>query len=328
MAMRISTPMTYERGVSAMLDQQRELSKTQLQVATGKRILSPEDDPAGAARVLDLNQSIDTVTQYQKNITQVKNRLETEEAALIGAENVLQRARELTVQAANDTLAASDRLSISYEITQLRDELLGLANSKDANGEYIFAGYQGNASPAAFAEDPLNPGLYDYHGDQGQRLIRISHERQIADGDNGFEIFVDVPSSLDLDTDGDGARDTTRNILETLDLLAGVLAGNPPAAAGLGGGDPTEISHYIDELDNGLNNLLDIRAKVGARMNTIGQQEQVNDDFVLSMEAARSDVQDLDYAEAISRFEQELTALQASQQSFMKIQDLSLFKYL
>ena len=66
--MRLATAMIFERGVSAMLQKQSELSKTELQLATGRRVLTPEDDPAAAARILDLTREIETVTQHQRNI--------------------------------------------------------------------------------------------------------------------------------------------------------------------------------------------------------------------------------------------------------------------
>lgn len=327
--MRIATSMIYDRAVSAMLDRQRELSTTQLQLSTGRRILTPEDDPAGAAQTLDLTRQIDTVTQHQNNLGRAKSRLELEDATLSGAGNLLQRARELAVQGANDPLSSSDREAIAYEIEQLRDELLGLANTRDDSGEFLFTGYQGSATPAAFDENPPGSGNYRYNGDLGQRLIRISHNRQIPDGDNGFQVFMDIPTRLDAD--GDGLEDGSRDAFATLDMLAKALKGTggfPAPGSGNSYENANLVSNYIGELDAVLNNSLDIRAQVGARLNTLDEQKQVNEDFLLSMESTRSEVRDLDYASAISEYQQQLNALQAAQQSFLKVQDLSLFKYL
>lgn len=326
--MRIATSMIYDRAVNAMLDRQRELSTTQLQLATGRRILTPADDPAGAAQSLDLTRQIDTVTQYQSNLVRARNRLELEDATLGGVGNLLQRARELAVQGATDTLSSSDREALAYEIEQLRDELLGLANTKDSNGEYLFAGYQGNATPAAFEENPPGSGTYVYNGDLGQRLIRISHNRQIPDGDNGFNVFMDIPTRLDAD--GDGVADGTRDAFATLNMLAQALKGGGFPAPGSGNSyeNANLISNYIGELDAVLGNTLDMRAQVGSRLNALDEQQLVNEDYLLSMESTRSDVRDLDYASAISEYQQQLNSLEAAQQSFLKVQDLSLFKYL
>jgi flagellar hook-associated protein 3 FlgL len=321
--MRISTSTIFERGVGAMLDQQDKLSNTELQLATGNRLLSPSDDPTAAARILDLNRQIETVNQYQRNIEQTTARLNLEDATLDGAGNLLQRVRELTVQAANDTYDPVNRTAIAYEIEQLRDELLGLANTRDANGEYIFSGYLGDTP--AFTE---SGGAVSYTGDQGQRMIRISFGRQIADGDNGYEVFGRIEASLD--SDGDGAVEPLRNVFDTLDLLVGALNGTayPSPGSGNPAEDANEIHNYLTELDAVMVNVLDVRARVGARINAAEEQERVNEDFLVVMETSRSEEKDLDYAEAVSRFQQQLTALQASQQSFARIQDLSLFNFL
>lgn len=322
--MRISTGMLFERGVNAMIRQQDRLSKTELQLATGERVLSPEDDPSATARILDLNREIGMVNQHQRNIERARSRLALEDATLDGAGNLLQRVRELTVQAANDSLSPENRLAIAYEVEQLRDELLGLANTRDSNGEYIFSGYQGDQR----AWSDAGGGSYVYNGDQGQRLINIAHGRRIADGDNGLEVFGRIPASLDAD--GDGAVETERNVFETLTLLAGVLRGTALPAPGSGNAaeDANDISNYLREVDAAMGNIFDVRARVGSRINAVDEQDNVNQEFLLTMETTRSEEKDLDYAEAVSRFQQQLTGLQASQQSFMRIQDLSLFNLL
>jgi flagellar hook-associated protein 3 FlgL len=307
--MRLSTPTIFERGVNAMLREQAQLSKTELQLASGERVLSPEDDPVAASRILDLNREIDTINQHQRNLDRARSRLELEEAALDGSINLLQRVRELTVQGATDTLSAGDRRAIAQEVTQLRDELLGLTNTHDANGEYIFSGYLGDV--LTFADS--GGGNYVYQGDTGDRRLRIAYDREVTDGDNGQAVFGQIPSTLD--------PTGYRNVLNTLTQLSAALNGTaaPPNDV---------IPAYLDELDAALINIGDTRSRVGARLNAIDEQDQVHQDFLLVLEDNRSDEKDLDYAEAVSRFQQQLAALQASQQSFLKIQDLSLFKYL
>lgn len=99
-----------------MLDRQSELSKTQQQVATGKRILSPSDDVYGSTQILALNKAIDTHVQYEENADVVEARLNQEEISLTQNINVLQRAKELAVQASNVTLSAADRGLIAAEV--------------------------------------------------------------------------------------------------------------------------------------------------------------------------------------------------------------------
>ncbi len=305
--MRIATAMIFQRGVSAMQTRQRELSHSELQLATGRRVVTPEDDPTATARGLDLDRRIATVEQHQRNIDRARERLDLEDTSLREVGNLLQRARELTVQAASDTLAPEDRTAIAHEIRQLRDEVLGLANTRDANGEFLFSGYKGDSRPFTA------PSPYTYAGDSGQRRLRISHERTLADSDNGQAVFGGF-------SDPAGG---TRNLIKMLDDLAEDLDAGTPAPP-----SSQPIQAYLSDLDAGLGRILDIRAQVGARINASDTQKKANEDFLVTMKTTRSEVRDLDYAEAVSRFQQQLTALQASQQSFAKIQDLSLFKFI
>jgi len=299
--MRISTSQIFQQGVDAMLEKQRELSKTELQVASGKRILNPSDDPASSVRILDLQEAQKRLLQYQRNADVAAAKLDQEETALKSMENLLQRVRELTVQANNDPVGAEGRDAIATEIRQHIDNFMQLANSRDANGEYIFAGFKSQTRP--FSHDGM--GTFRYSGDTGQRMVKIGDSREVAIGDPG-SVFMDFAAS------GGG----TTNVGEVLyNLATNLEAGNS---------DPDALS----DIDTALGALLEVHARVGARRNAIDDQKAANDAFDLAVTKVRSSLEDLDYAEAVSRFNQQLTALQASQQSFIKIQGLSLFNYI
>jgi flagellar hook-associated protein 3 FlgL len=299
--MRISTAQIFRQSVDAMLDRQRELSQTELQVASGKRILNPSDDPSATVRILDLKETQQRLLQFQRNADAATAKLDQEETALQGMENLLQRVRELAVQGNNDPLGAEGRSAVAAEIRQHIDSFLQLANTQDANGEYVFAGFQSQTTP--FSHDGV--GNFSYHGDSGQRMLKIGENREVAVGDPG-SIFMDFAAA------GGGST----NVGEVLYRLATNLeAGNA---------DPEALS----DIDTALGSLLNLRAKVGARMNAIDEQKDANDAFDLAVTRVRSSLEDLDYAEAISRFNQQLTALQAAQQSFLKIQDMSLFNFM
>jgi len=299
--MRISTSQIFQQGVDAMLEKQRELSKTELQVASGKRILNPSDDPASSVRILDLQEAQKRLLQYQRNADAAVARLDQEETTLQGLENLLQRVRELAVQGNNDPVGAEGRRAIATEIRQHIEGFMQLANARDANGEYIFAGFQSQTEP--FSHD--GAGNFTYSGDAGQRMLEIGDSREVAIGDPG-SVFMGFAAS------GGGTTNVGRVLY---DLAVNLEAGN---------GDPNALT----DLDTALGSLLNVHAKVGARMNAIEDQKAANDAFDLAVTKVRSSLEDLDYAEAVSRFNQQLTALQASQQSFIKIQGLSLFNYI
>ena len=182
--MRISSIEQFQQGIDSILNQQAKLNQTQLQLATGKKVLKPSDDPAVATQLLNLSSLKANNLQYDRNINTAQNELELQESVLASSGNVLQRVRELVVQANNGTQSEQSHKAIADEISNLADELLQLANTKSPSGEYIFAGY--NSRTPAFAKSGTS---YVYQGDQGQRLLQVSEDTQLAVRDNGADVF-------------------------------------------------------------------------------------------------------------------------------------------
>ena len=297
--MRISTAQIQLTSVRNILDQQTRLANIQNKIATGKNIISPSDDPSGAARILDLREVLAINEQYSRNADAVEARLEIEEGTLTGITNVLQRARELYVQGLNATYSQSDRDSIALEIRQNLGELSGLANRKDANGDYVFAGYSVGQPP--ISDD--GAGTFTYDGDQGQRQILIGPERSIADSDNGFDLFFDI----------DG---TTENAFGLLYNLADGLATD------------TQDSNNLNDIDAVIENIIGARSAIGARLNAVDSQRSVNEEVVFQTEKLLSDIEDLDFAEAITTLNLRQAGLEAAQQSYVRVQGLSLFNFI
>ena len=300
--MRISTGQMQQQGINAILDRYAELAKTQQQLSTGLRIINPSDDPVGATQVMPLDHVISLNGQYNRNINAAKARLNMEDGTLSNVTDVMQRINELSVQASNTTLQPADLKLIAIEIRQDLQTMQSMANTKDGNGEYLFAGDAVNTTP--FTESP--PGTFNYAGDNGQRNVQISTARQIPVGDSGNDVFVNVPFS------GGG----TQNIFQTISDYAQTLDAGTP--------DP----NISTDIKSAMNNIAAIRAKVGARLNSLDTQQNQNEDLILQSKDVKSKIKDLDMAEAVSRLNQQSLALQASQQSYTKVQNLSLFNYL
>jgi flagellar hook-associated protein 3 FlgL len=186
--MRVSTAYLSQRGLTSMLDQQRRLADVQEQISSGRRLLRPSDDPTGAAQILRLEQALSVTDQYQRNAGNALNRLTLEESTLSSVQDSLIRIRELAVQGNNSTLGDTDRLAIAQEVRERLNELMGLANTKDANQEYLFSGYKVTTKPFSRAVD----GTFSYSGDQGQRALQISTGRSLMDSDSGNDVFVNI----------------------------------------------------------------------------------------------------------------------------------------
>lgn len=302
MSTRIATQYMFAQGVDVMLRKQANISHTELQLASGNRILRPSDDVAASVQLLDLKESKSKLDQYQRNGDAASSRLAVEETALEGVGNLLQRVRELTVQGNNGTLNAADRASIAAEIQQHMQSYVGLVNTQDSNGEYIFSGYATDQQAVAYNS---GTGTFSYNPDTGQRMVKVGETRDVATGDPAG-IFQGLPANSGGTTD-------IGSVLQA--IVTSYSAGNP---------DPNALA----DLDTAIDRISTTRASVGARMNAIEEQKAANESFTVATEQVRSSLEDLDFAEAISRFNQQLAALQASQQSFLKIQDLNLFNFL
>lgn len=186
--MRISTQQVYLQGVGNIVDKQSNLANLQSQIASGKRILTPADDPVAAAHVVTISNAQSQIGQYQKNINMVTQRLGQEDTTLSSATNSMQRIRELVVQANGLGLSNSDRASIASEVSQRLSELVGYGNTVDGNGDYLFAGNQASAMP--FTMDAT--GNVTYNGDQSSRQVAISATRSVADSNSGDAVFMSI----------------------------------------------------------------------------------------------------------------------------------------
>ena len=195
--MRISTRQIYTQGIEAFQQQQQKLARLQDQISTGVRLSKPSDDPAAAAKVLELEQSVSLNLQYQSNINLAEQRLSRQDAVLAGYDNLLIRVRELAIQANNAPVDAVSRNAIAAEIDERLNELLSLANTIDANGDYLFAGYQNNSAPFTTATTGSRDHV-DFNGDAGVRAIQISRVRQMNVDIPGQEIFMEIPSATAL----------------------------------------------------------------------------------------------------------------------------------
>lgn len=397
--MRISTNMIFQRGTSGILDQQAQVSKTQLQMSSGKKVVTPSDDPTAAVQILQLQHSIDLKNTYQTNIGYAQASLSTEESALSNSNDLLQRVRELAVQANSGVLSNTDLQSISQEVQQDLNGLLGLANAQDGSGNYLFSGNRTTTKP--FSQ---SAGGFNYAGDQGQRTIQIGEDRHVAISDSGYDAFQKVKNgngtfitSYNSANTGSGAistgqitnqaawvpdtytlnfltpttyevRDSSSALITSGTYQSGAAISFNGAQVSVSGAPATgdtftiapssnqdvftsvqklvtalsnsftdpasrakfssDIGQVLVSIDQAMNNIDNVRAGIGARLNSIDNQKAANGDLIAASQTALSSLQDLDYTAAASRLSQQMLVLQAAQQSFVKMQNLSLFNYI
>jgi flagellar hook-associated protein 3 FlgL len=207
--MRISTNMVYELGSTTLSRQQLEQVKLQQHISSGKRVLTPSDDPVAAASALETQQAKGLNDQYHTNAGVARDQLALEESALGDATSLLQDVKTLAVYAGNGSLTNADRLSIAAELEGHYAQLLGIANRTDGNGHYLFSGYQGATRP--FSETA--PGTVAYAGDSGTRNVQISASRVLQVSDAGDAVFFAIRNGNGTFEAAPGAGNTGSGII-------------------------------------------------------------------------------------------------------------------
>lgn len=397
--MRISTSTIQQGALDGILRQQAQLARTQNEVATGRRIQTPADDPPAAARLAVLERGFAENRRFGANADIAVNRLQYEEQAIADATDTLQRMQELALQANNSLLDSDSRRMIGTELQALLQGLTDIANRQDAGGEFLFAGYSTRTRP--FEREPSG---YSYRGDPGERMVQIGPSQQVADGHSGLDVFMRVregngtfvtearsanvgtgviAAGALLDTSawvaddytiaftsptGYEIRDSANALVTTGTYTSGAsigfngitvtISGAPQTgdtfevneaetqslfetAQGLvdtvnaGGISPgaraqfaSRMATLIEQLTTGIDHLSGIRAEIGTRLSTIESSANAREALEVETQKVISELRDVDYAEAITRMNSQLVALQAAQQSYTRLSNLSLFNYL
>lgn len=412
--MRIATIQSYTQGLNSILRAQDAVNTTQLQVSSGKRVLTPSDDPIASTKILQLEQDIAQRDRYDVNMTLAENRLSLEEATLSSVSDILIRVKELTVAAGAGSLTQEDRQAIAAEVEELEESLADLFNTQDPSGDFIFSGFKGKTEPFQKQDN----GRYEYHGDEGQRYLDIANSVRIATGDTGKDLFVDVAAAkntftatinplnngstqvnpgfvMDEEAYGEfypddlvltfnpefaisppGPNYTIRRASDdrVVEGLANVayVSGTDIRAAGTQfnvAGEPESgdevmiqstpkqsITDTLFRLREGLNTLQDnesdsetlevliedtlvnltnaqssvseVRSHLGARLNIIENTRDMSADMKLVSQEILSELEDIDFAEAVSRLSLQTFVLEAAQQSYTSISRLSLINQL
>lgn len=395
---RISSGGVHAAAVRELMKQQTTLSRTQTQVASGSRIASPADDPIASVRILSMEQNRAAIDQFGKNSDILTDRLSIGEQALADGTALLQNVRERLIQANSGGMDESGRRSIASDIRARAQQLMDIANRRDGNGEFLFAGFSSQTQPFSRSASGVV-----YAGDQGVRTLQIGPDQRIADGFSGTDVFLRIPEGNGTFTtatgvhNGTGSIDsgvvtnpsawvpgnytvnftsattwevrdslanvvssgtytagstiafngaavvvsgepatgdsfaigpaTTKDMFRMLDDLATSLetAGSSPAGKSL---ISTTVANGLTQLDQALGHMTDTRSVLGARLSTLDNAESTRQQTDDQLAGSISALRDLDYASAISLMNQQLTGLQAAQQAYTRISQLSLFNYL
>ncbi len=301
--MQVSTKQFYQNQVDQMATLQKAQNDIQEKITTGKEVSKPSDDLVAFSHASQLLFQQSQLTQYNKNMTGASSVMKSEDNALTQSAVIVTRIQELCVQGSSDTYSAADRKTLATEMSQLKQQLMDLANSKDVNGDYIFSGSKSSTQP--FSAD--SAGVVAYNGDTNHRMVEISQGSQIAVGSTGAEVFMHVAGNTST---------PNSSIFDSIDSAISKLNAGQSVSANV-----SDMKLALDQITN-------YQASNGARLSRVDLEQQNNQTTQLNNKTALSSFQDADVSALIIELTQKSTTLQASQSAFIKITGQSLFNYL
>ncbi len=422
--MKVSTQLFNKQQVDRFSKLNEDIQSLQNRISTGKNIIQASDDPIGAVELSGLQQVKERFNQYSRNADNAINRLTIADNALQSITNLIVRAKELSIQAANDTFGAQDREALALELIEMKEEMLSTANATDSSGAFIFGGYHTGTQPF----EKNSKGVIEYKGDRGTNSVAVSETRNVgttldggsvfmsvrsndsvapmfnvledvinsirtaagsvveakavgkatlkiengnpgnfsfslADNENTVNISVDLPSSdlsgvvtainssglnitatlsgniitledsqngpitiKDLQVEGINKSEKEPKSFLTFDAIdgAGNSLGNPQVLY-----DKNQtIQNRLDDLTVVIEHIANQKAIIGARTNSLDRQKELIAQRTIAVEKDMSDISDADLAALVTELQGQITGLQASQQAFVKISNLSLFQFL
>lgn len=313
--MRISMRTMYDGLLTDLEHLTDDIHKYQVQIASGKRYERPSQAPVELNYALGYRKALEEIDRYQTSIREAKAFLRTAEGALSGLEELVMRAKELALQAANDVQTSETRKAIALEVDNLLQEALALANTSHA-GNYVFAGnrtsgYAEGEKPFELVREELPGGevleRVIYRGGREDFYQGYARESKILVGRNGEEALM------------------ASGIFETLIGLKKTLLRNNEA-------DPhqevEDIQRHIDRLDEVLQHLVQERTDLGARMDHLQIKENLYEDFRNTLKENLAEVEDTDILEAVSNLSARQTAYEAALKAASKTMQLSLVNFL
>ncbi len=301
--MRVSTQQIADRVVFELNTHLERLQQLQVQLSSGRRINRASDDPAGAAKSLDLQATIGQVEQYQRNVDDALGFAQTTESALGEASNLLRQARTLTIAGAKDSLGQGERTATAIQVRNLRDALLRVANS-EYDGRKVFGGTVTDTNSFSLAGD----GSASYAGNS-ENIVR-----QVG---KNFQQTVNVPG------------DEAFNVNGAVSGVADVFKVLTDAADDIENGNVTSLSDTrLREIDALLQHVLGLRADMGARVNTLEMGKNMMVNTQTHLREQLSNTEEVDLSAVVTQLQTEELTYRAALAATSRLVPQSLLDFL
>ncbi len=317
--MRISTAQIFDSGLLGIQRNQTELARFMEQLSTGRKVLSPKDDPIASSEALQVAQSKEINDQFLTNQAAANTALKAVDSQMGNLVGELQSILERAIQAGNSSYSAAQKGMIAEELKQRFENIVTIANGRDASGLFMFSGTKSQVQPFQIVGSGGTYNLTNlyasYQGDTGPRAVQANATQTVDTAVDGQTLFMQVRDGSGSLT-GRSLFDSVKNVIDILDPSSGVAFTSAAYSQG------------VDDLHAAIDHVSRVRAGVGSRLQGLQSMSSLGEDQKLQYQSRLSDLQDIDYAEAISNLSQEQLQLQAAQLSFKQINQLSLFNIL
>lgn len=311
--MRLSSNQIFSQRVDNITSSQSKWMTEGNKISSGRRVEKPSDDPMAASQAVMVKQSESRNQQYATARGFAKNSMSLQMSLASQMVNITTKIQETLVAAGNDaTLSDEDRASLADQLEGLKDQLVGIGNTKDGVGRYIFAGFQSDKPP--FVADAT--GKITYQGGDKQITQKVDSNIEMVTNFTGIETLQ-----------SSGSKGTAPDIFDALDgaitALREPLTGKPQADrdAAL---DKIDAANRVNRAT--LNNISSVEAKLGLQLQELDNLDDLGADTSLRNAKRLSELRELDWTQAISDYYQEESVLQASYKVFNDMKDMSMFK--
>ncbi|MBM89116.1 MAG: flagellar hook-associated protein 3 [Gammaproteobacteria bacterium] len=306
--MKISSNQYYDVLTKQLAKQQESIGELQTQLATGKKIAVPSSDIESSLEGLSIKSVLQRQAAYETNLSYVKDRLTIEESVVTSFQDYAYRLKDLAISASSGTYSATDISFMEAEAAGILEEMISLANTKDSQNAFIFAGSATNIQPFQRQAD----GSVSYKGNNAELKIQVDSGYQVRINSTGTSLAGQIER-----TAAGGAVSSRDVFSATLDFISA-----------LGSNTKTDINRAIDEFDSLGNQVGGQIANLGIRQNLLEERLEIIEEKKTVYEQLLSSVEDTDYSEAITNLSSDMLALEAAQNTFAKVTQMSLFNFL
>jgi len=305
--MKISTSQYFTTMNNLMTEQHGKIAKLQAQLSVGKKNVTPSTDVKATTASLKLSEVITKQKDDIANLKNVNAGYKEEEAILMSMSDMMIRMQDISVAARSDTYADSDLDIFAIEVEGYMDDIRGLANSRDSNGHFMFAGTKVTTLP--FTKDAA--GAVVYNGNQTEPKLEL---------DTGYKLPLSISGHklVGVITRTNGVTTTKVDMFKVMQDFVTALKANSKVGVDLA----------LDELQVVSSNLAKNLVDNGLRQNLVEQRRDIGEGKIIIYKGLLSDAQDVDYATAITQLSSDMLALEAAQSTFAKVSQLSLFSFL